>query len=108
MRKKSLSAGNICTKYFAKALNGNMSLFLFVQFEINLCAAWDKAMEDGCFWYRIDGIKRKTLPGKYEMIAQVSLYRDTPEEKKNFILHFQFPTHFIIFYIRKLGLPYFQ
>ncbi|XP_057290090.1 GDP-D-glucose phosphorylase 1-like isoform X3 [Hydractinia symbiolongicarpus] len=51
------------------------------KFTTTLCNAWDKAMEEGVFWYSLYGVERKVLPGKYGITAQLNKKRFSERRK---------------------------
>ena len=47
-------------------------LYNFFQFDIVLGSKWESALENGCFWYTLDEVRRRKIDGKFGFIAQVS------------------------------------
>ncbi|KAM7289808.1 GDP-D-glucose phosphorylase 1 isoform X2 [Ixodes scapularis] len=51
------------------------------RFDRLLRSRWDDAMEKGHFWYRLDKLETRILPGKYRFVAQLNVKRAQERRK---------------------------
>uniref|UniRef100_V5IF92 GDP-D-glucose phosphorylase 1 n=1 Tax=Ixodes ricinus TaxID=34613 RepID=V5IF92_IXORI len=51
------------------------------RFDRLLRSRWDDAMEKGHFWYRLDKLETRILPGKYRFVAQLNIKRAQERRK---------------------------
>ncbi|XP_029822600.2 GDP-D-glucose phosphorylase 1 [Ixodes scapularis] len=51
------------------------------RFDRLLRSRWDNAMEKGHFWYRLDKLETRILPGKYRFVAQLNIKRAQERRK---------------------------
>jgi len=66
--------------------------FVKSKFDNCLCCAWEDVKQDGVCLYNLDEVLRKTLPGKYAILAQLNTNRFTqrrkPEESTEVMMPF--------------------
>eukprot|EP00111_Clytia_hemisphaerica_P016696 TCONS_00049508-protein len=51
------------------------------KFEEKICSKWEEAMANGAFWYTLDEVKTKEVPGKYKFVAQLNEKRFAQRRK---------------------------
>jgi len=51
------------------------------QFDIVLGSKWESALENGCFWYTLDEVRRRKIDGKFGFIAQLNTKRFNSRRK---------------------------
>ncbi|CAN7937852.1 unnamed protein product [Ixodes hexagonus] len=59
----------------------NASETTLSRFDRLLRSKWDEAMEKGHFWYKLDKLETRILPGKYRFVAQLNIKRAQERRK---------------------------